>query len=41
MTIQLGRAYRREWHAALPELLEEERRISVWQPLEPQRQGPP
>ena len=34
VNVQLGRDYRREWHAALPELLAAERRISVWQPLE-------
>lgn len=33
MNVQLHRAYRREWHDALPELLDGERRISVWRPL--------
>ncbi|MEH6718802.1 MAG: putative quinol monooxygenase [Aurantimonas endophytica] len=34
VNVQLRRDYRREWHAALPELLAVERRISVWQPIE-------
>ena len=34
VNVQLGRDYRREWHAALPEMLAAERRISVWEPLE-------
>ena len=34
VNVQLGRDYRREWHAALPELLAAERRLSVWEPLE-------
>jgi len=34
VNLQLHRAYRREWHAALPDLLVRERRISVWTPIE-------
>lgn len=30
---QLNRPYRQAWHAALPELLEGERKISIWSPL--------
>jgi len=33
VTVQLHRPYRVEWHAALPELLTEDRRIAVWTPL--------
>jgi quinol monooxygenase YgiN len=33
INIQLHRSYRREWHAALPELLMEDRRITIWTPL--------
>lgn len=33
MEVQLKREYRREWHLALPELLEDDRRISVWRPV--------
>ncbi len=35
VNVQLHRPYRRAWHAALPELLREERRIEVWRPVEP------
>ena len=31
--VQLQRPYRREWHAALPEILAAERDIETWQPL--------
>ena len=31
--VQIKRAYRDAWHAALPELLVNPRDISVWQPL--------
>jgi quinol monooxygenase YgiN len=30
VSVQLGRAYREAWHAALPELLERQRAVSVW-----------
>ena len=30
VSVQLGRAYREAWHAALPELLERPREVSVW-----------
>lgn len=33
VSVQLARRYREAWHAALPELLESNRKISVWQPL--------
>lgn len=31
--VQLGRPYRREWHEALPEILEGDRRIGMWRPI--------
>lgn len=31
--VQLNQPYRREWHAALPELLAAERNIAIWTPL--------
>ncbi|SFB48802.1 Quinol monooxygenase YgiN [Rhizobium sp. NFR07] len=34
MSVQITRPYRDEWHAALPDLLVGERKISVWQPLQ-------
>ena len=33
LSVQLARPYREEWHAALPDLLAGERKISIWQPL--------
>jgi quinol monooxygenase YgiN len=33
LDVQLHRPYRAEWHAALPELLEKEREISMWEPI--------
>lgn len=33
LDVQLARPYRREWHDALPEILEGERDISMWLPL--------
>ena len=39
MQVQLHRPYRAAWHAALPELLEAEREISVWTPLRSDRRG--
>ena len=33
LDVQLHRAYRAEWHAALPDLLAEDRRIGIWTPL--------
>ena len=33
VAVQLGRPYRAEWHAALPELLAKDRRVAVWQPM--------
>lgn len=37
LAVQLARPYREEWHAALPELLDGERRISMWQKLRSDR----
>jgi len=37
LAVQLARPYREEWHAALPDLLDGERRISIWQPLRSDR----
>jgi quinol monooxygenase YgiN len=34
LSVQIARPYRNEWHAALPDLLVGERKISVWQPLQ-------
>jgi quinol monooxygenase YgiN len=31
--VQLSRSYRQEWHAALPNILEKPREISVWEPM--------
>lgn len=33
--VQLARAYRREWHEALPELLDGDRQIGIWHPIAP------
>jgi quinol monooxygenase YgiN len=33
LDVQLARPYRQAWHEALPELLSEERSISIWKPL--------
>lgn len=38
--VQLNRAYRRAWHAALPELLEAPREVSVWTRLREDRKKP-
>lgn len=35
VNVQIHRPYRREWHTALPEILEGERRIEVWRPVVP------
>lgn len=37
VNVQLTRPYRQTWHAALPEILAEERDISVWRPLRADR----
>jgi quinol monooxygenase YgiN len=39
VNVQLERPYRREWHAALPELLSEPREISTWLPLRADRKA--
>ncbi|WP_342642658.1 putative quinol monooxygenase [Rhodoligotrophos ferricapiens] len=38
MTNQINRPYREAWHAALPELLNGPREISVWEPIRADRQ---
>ena len=37
LSVQLARPYREDWHAALPDLLAAERKISIWQPLRSDR----
>ncbi|MGH8443670.1 MAG: putative quinol monooxygenase [Solimonas sp.] len=37
LDVQLHWPYRQAWHAALPELLDGERLISIWQPLRADR----
>ena len=39
LAVQLQRAYRQAWHAALPELLCSPRDISIWQPVRADRQA--
>ncbi len=39
LSVQLARPYREDWHAALPDLLAVERKISIWQPLRSDRPG--
>ncbi|NDW06283.1 putative quinol monooxygenase [Jiella pacifica] len=33
VAVQLGRPYRQEWHAALPELVAKDRLVTVWEPM--------
>jgi quinol monooxygenase YgiN len=33
LTVQINRPYRDEWHAALPDILAGDRKISIWNPL--------
>ncbi len=33
LDVQLKRPYREAWHAALPDLLEQPRDITIWQPV--------
>lgn len=33
LNVQLHRPYRQAWHAALPQLLEAEREIGIWEPI--------
>jgi quinol monooxygenase YgiN len=40
LAVQLQRPYRQAWHAALPELLQSPRDISIWQPLRADRASP-
>jgi hypothetical protein len=37
--VQLLRPYRQAWHEALPTLLEQERDITIWEPLRADRKG--
>lgn len=37
LTVQIPRAYRDAWHAALPDVLVEPRRVGVWTPLRADR----
>src|SRR5262245_40730082 len=37
LAVQLDRPYRGAWHAALPDILEAERDISIWEPLRADR----
>jgi quinol monooxygenase YgiN len=40
LNVQLNRAYRQAWHAALPQLLEGEREIGIWEPIKADRRQP-
>jgi quinol monooxygenase YgiN len=40
LNVQLKRRYREAWHAALPELLEGEREIGIWEPVKSDRRQP-
>ena len=37
LNVQLHRPYRRAWHDALPTLLQQERDITIWEPLRADR----
>lgn len=37
LNVQLQRSYRQTWHEALPQLLEEERDITIWEPIRSDR----
>jgi quinol monooxygenase YgiN len=37
LNVQLRRSYRQAWHEALPHLLEEERDITIWEPIRSDR----
>src|SRR5215468_5008479 len=39
LNVQLQRPYRNAWHAALPEILEQPREISIWRPFEEAHRG--
>ena len=41
LNVQLDRPYRSAWHAALPDILETERHISIWEPLRADRRARP
>lgn len=40
LNIQLCRPYRRAWHDALPTLLEQDREITIWEPVRADRKHP-
>jgi quinol monooxygenase YgiN len=40
LAVQLKRPYREAWHMALPDLLEGEREIGVWEPIKSDRKQP-
>jgi len=40
LNIQLHRPYRRAWHDALPTLLEQDRDITIWEPIRADRKHP-
>ncbi len=37
LDVQLHRAYRRDWHAALPDLLTQPRDVAIWTPIRTDR----
>jgi quinol monooxygenase YgiN len=38
LNVQMNRPYRQTWHEALPNLLERERDITIWEPIRSDRQ---
>jgi (4S)-4-hydroxy-5-phosphonooxypentane-2,3-dione isomerase len=40
LNVQLHRPYRRAWHDALPTLLEQDRDITIWEPIRADRKHP-
>ena len=39
LVVQMSRPYRQAWHAALPDLLDGPREVSIWTPLRTDRRG--
>ena len=39
LNVQLHRPYRRAWHDALPALLQQDRDITIWEPMRADRQS--
>lgn len=37
LNVQLHRAYRQAWHAALPTILKRERQVTIWEPVRSDR----